>query len=63
MELEMISTFINTVGFPAAAFAAMWYLNYKTINAVTTALKDLEVAITEMVAKFEKENKEGKDGT
>lgn len=51
MEAEAISTFINTVGFPAAAFVGMWYLVYKTISSNTQALQDLKVAIAELVAK------------
>lgn len=51
VEIEMISTFINTVGFPAAAFAAMYLLVAKSIAANTKALQDLEKAITKLCAK------------
>ena len=34
-------TFINTVGFPAAAFAAMYYLVVKTIATNTAAMHEL----------------------
>ena len=41
MEPELVLTFINTVGFPAAAFAAMYYLVVKTIATNTAALHEL----------------------
>ena len=41
MEPEILLTIINTVGFPAAAFAAMYYLVVKTIATNTAALHEL----------------------
>jgi len=41
MEPELMITFINTVGFPAAAFAAMYYLVVKTIATNTAAMHEL----------------------
>jgi hypothetical protein len=51
MEPETMITFINTAGFPAAAFAAMYYLVAKAIAGNTKALQELEKAITMLCAK------------
>ena len=53
MEPDMLLTLINTAGFPAAAFAAMYYLVAKAIAGNTKALQDLEKAITALCAKKE----------
>jgi hypothetical protein len=51
MEAELVMTFINTVGFPAAAFFAMYYLVSKIISKNTEALHELSTAIAELNAK------------
>lgn len=51
MDPETLLTLINTVGFPAAAFAAMYFLVAKSIASNTKALQDLEKAITMLCAK------------
>lgn len=48
MDPELLMTFINTVGFPAAAFAAMYYLVVKTIASNTQAMRDLAIEIREL---------------
>lgn len=49
MEVEQISQFVSSVGFPIVACAFMGWL-YVQMN---DTLKELTVAITELTAKFE----------
>lgn len=49
MEIEQLSQFVSSVGFPIVACAFMGWL-YVQMN---DTLKELTVAITELTAKFE----------
>lgn len=42
MDLNMISEFIASVGFPIAAFAAMFWMCNNTLKQVTTAIDQLK---------------------
>ena len=41
MELKTISEFIASVGFPIAAFAAMFWMCNNTLKQVTSAIESL----------------------
>lgn len=41
MDIKTISEFIASVGFPIAAFAAMFWMCNNTLQKVTTAIESL----------------------
>ena len=51
--MDEITTLISNVGFPIAAFCAMFYMCNTTIKENTKALTDINMTI----AKFHNENK------
>jgi len=48
-EIEIISTFISTVGFPIVAFYLMYDLHNKGLAKLTEAIQELKVAIAAKV--------------
>jgi hypothetical protein len=53
MEAESAMTFINTVGFPIAAFLLMYHMMNSTIKENTTETKNLTLLIQTLIAKLE----------
>lgn len=54
METEIInsiSTLVSNVGFPIAAFVAMYYMCNTTLKEVRSAIDDLSSSITQLLAK------------
>ena len=41
MDLKMIADFIGSVGFPIAAFAAMFWMCNNTLQKITSAIESL----------------------
>ena len=45
MEPNVIIDFVNSVGFPAAAFGAMFYMNYKALEEVRNAVNNCNMSV------------------
>lgn len=63
MNVEVITTIINNVGFPIATFfACAWYINKQSdshkeeINNITNAINNNTIALTKLVDKLEGNN-------
>lgn len=51
MDVQTISQFISTIGFPIVAAGAMFWLNYKTIptlNQIAELLREVEELLKEV---------------
>lgn len=53
--ISALSQFIASVGFPIAAFAAIFWQSNTTIKEVSTALQDNTKVLTTLATLFEKE--------
>ena len=49
MDIDMLSTFISNVGFPIAAFAAMYYMCNTTIKEVKGSIDELAQSISTLL--------------
>ena len=51
MDVQTISQFISTIGFPIVAAGAMFWLNYKTVptlNQIAELLREVEELLKEV---------------
>lgn len=57
MNIADISQLISTVGFPIAAFAAIFYLYDKTVKELTTTITKIDSTLQHILAHLEIEMK------
>lgn len=57
LNLEPILQAIGTTGFPIAACCALFYLYDKTLNSVTTTLKELTELLRDLKDKIDKDER------
>lgn len=60
--ISMLSQFIATVGFPIAAFAAIFYLYDRTIKELTVTITKIDSTLEHILAHLEIEAKEVDNG-
>lgn len=53
MNLSDISQLISTVGFPIAAFAAIFYLYDKTVKELTTTITKIDTTLQHILTHLE----------
>lgn len=53
MDLDIVSTFIGSIGFPIAAFCAMYWMCNTTLKEIEKAITDLRIIIEKGIVKDE----------
>lgn len=51
--VDLVSALVSNVGFPIAAFAAMFWMCNKTMNENTQAINELRQLVQELVDRME----------
>lgn len=57
-DFTIIANFISTVGFPIAAFGAIFYLYDKTVKELTVTITKIDNTLQHILSHLEIENKE-----
>lgn len=53
MDYQVLAQLVSNVGFPIAAFAAMFYMCNTTIKDINTSLDNLTQSINKLISKEE----------